>query len=172
MEYYVTVLFYPMRLIIISILLCTISTNCTRVVKTTIPEIRIIFQSLEDTDITKTEYCIIDSFTHFNEKAITDKGITYLITEFEGTKAGKWDKEIFPTAIIISKSRLNSLAHSFEHTPIYYSFSLPYFTKDKTSFLIYYKYYCGDLCAESSLKLFQKEKGKWVFIKNIFSVVS
>jgi hypothetical protein len=85
-----------------------------------------------------------------------------------------WTNEIFDSAKIISRNYLDSVArpNPFMKTPTHYSFSLPYFSKDKNSFIIYYNYYCGNLCAEYSLRLYKKINEKWTFATSFFRMVS
>lgn len=137
-------------------------------------ELRQIFKVLSEEDLTKTKYFIIDSIEQFDTKAIKQSGIKYFIAEPDDLKKGIWTNEIFDSAKIVPLNYLDSISKkdSFDRMPAHYSFSLPYFSKDKSSFIIYYNSYCGNLCAEYSLRLYNKINGKWKFIKTYFRVVS
>lgn len=133
-----------------------------------------IFKDIVATDSARPGYFLIDSIQDFKIKSIDQSGIKYLIASSDIVNSGVWTNEIFDNAKIISRKYLDSVAkpNSQMEPPSHYSFSLPYFSKDKKSFVIYYNYYCGSLCAEYSLRLYKKNKGKWVFIKSFFSIVS
>src|SRR5690606_25826591 len=96
------------------------------------------------------------------------------IADCNSTKSGIWTDNIYDSLVIISKKKLHSKFKDdqFVMTPANYSFSLPYFSKDKLTFIIYYNHYCGNSCAEYSLRLYRKINGKWTFIKTYFSMVS
>ncbi len=158
----------------ICIVISLLFLGCTHPVQINLNEVKQIFKTISEEDLTKTKNYIIDSFEHSNEKSITEDGVTYYAAEFEDSFKGVWTQDVFANAVIISHGKLDSLSQPdpMYHTPTHYSFSLPYFSKDKKTFLIYYNFYCGNLCAEWSLKMFKKEHGKWKFVKNLMYMVS
>jgi len=137
-------------------------------------ELKGIFQELLIDESSTHNYLLIDSIQDIEKKSIIQSDTTYTIANCDVVKNGIWTNEIFDNAKIISRNYINSVAKPdpFMKTPPHYSFSLPYFSKDKTSFVIYYNCYCGNLCAEYSLRLYKKINGKWTFIKTYFSIVS
>lgn len=137
-------------------------------------ELREIFFDILSVDSLSGKYYLIDSIEKIETTKIEISGTTYLVADCEIAKNGIWTESIYDSLAIISKNRLDSLTkgNKFEMTPANYSFSLPYFSKDKQSFIIYYNRYCGILCAEYSLRVYKKINGKWIFIKSVFSIIS
>lgn len=137
-------------------------------------ELQQIYYDILSADSLTGKYYLIDSITNYETKTINQSDTTYYIADCDITKNGIWTDNIYDSLVIISEGRLHSKAKGdqFVMTPANYSFSLPYFSKDKQSFIIYYNHYCGNLCAEYSLRLYKKIKGKWTFVKSYFSMVS
>jgi hypothetical protein len=137
-------------------------------------ELRRIYGDILTADSVTGKYYLIDSIENFDKKSITQSDTTYFIADCDNTKSGVWTDNIFDSLIITSVKKLHSISRPdpFTMTPAHYSFSLPYFGNDKLTFLIYYNHYCGNLCAEYSLRLCKKINGKWTFIKSYFSIVS
>jgi len=137
-------------------------------------ELKEIFTLLTISENTPHQYYLIDSIQYFERKSITESDTTYFKSNCNVVNAGVWTNEIFDSAKIISRNYLDSISRPdpLMRTPTHYIFSLPYFSKDKTSFIVYYNYYCGNLCAEYSLRLYKKINGKWTFIKTYFKMVS
>ena len=162
---------YKLPLIISIALLLLAAPQNTNVQKT---ELKNIAETLIGRDSVKPYYLLVDSIDHFKTKTKKLDGVRYTIASDEVVNAGLWTNEIFEKAHIISKNYLDSVvkANRRMEPPAHYRFSLPYFSSDKKSFIIYYNYYCGSLCAEYSLRLYKKVKGKWTFIKNFFLMVS
>jgi hypothetical protein len=148
--------------------------SCKQSISVDKSELKKIFTELIIADSVKTKYFLIDSIQNFEKKSIAQSNTTYLIASYSLANNGIWTNEIFDSAKIITNTQLQSISNSnpFTMTPVHYSFSLPYFSKDKKSFIIYYNYYCGNLCAEYSLRLYKYINGKWVFIKSYFKIVS
>jgi hypothetical protein len=148
--------------------------SCKQNISASSAEIKSIFQELMIADSSLKSYLLIDSIEGFERKSIIQSDTAYTIATCDVVKYGIWTNDIFDSAKIISRNYIDSIAkpNPFMKTPAHYSFSLPYFSKDKTSFIIYYNYYCGSLCAEYSLRLYKKIKGRWTFIKTYFSIVS
>ena len=137
-------------------------------------ELKQIFKEIISADSIETKYFLIDSILSFETKSIKQSGITYFIAKSDIINNGIWSAGLFDSARIISRHYLDSISESdpFRIAPVHYEFSLPYFSKDKKSFIVYYSYHCGMLCAEYSLRLYRKINGKWRFIKTYFSEVS
>jgi hypothetical protein len=137
-------------------------------------ELKQVYHDILSADSLTGKYYLIDSITNYETKIINQSDTTYYIADCDITKNGIWTDNIYDSLVIISKDRLHSKTKGdeFAMTPTNYSFSLPYFSKDKQSFIIYYNHYCGNLCAEYSTRLYKKINGKWTFIKSYFSMVS
>ena len=137
-------------------------------------ELRHIYSDILTADSLMERYYLIDSIENFEAKFIKQSDTTYYIATCDISKNGIWNDNLFDSLIIISKHKLHSFSKSnaFTITPSYYKFSLPYFSEDKQTFLIYYNHYCGNLCAEYSLREYKKINKTWTFIKTYFSLVS
>lgn len=137
-------------------------------------ELKQIYFDILSADSLTGKYYLIDSIRNFETKIINQSDTTYYVADCGITKNGIWTDNLYDSLVIISKDKLHSKAKGdkLEMTPANYSFSLPYFSKDKQSFIIYYNHYCGNLCAEYSLRLYKKINGKWTFVKSHFSIVS
>jgi hypothetical protein len=148
--------------------------SCRQTIQTDQLELKQIYYDILSADSLRGKYYLIDSIENFGTKTIKQSDTTYLIAECNSTKSGIWTDNINDSLVIISKEKLHSKAKGdqFAMTPANYSFSLPYFSKDKQTFIIYYNHYCGNLCAEYSLRLYKKINGKWTFVKTYFSMVS
>ena len=148
--------------------------SCRQTFQTDQVELKQIYHDILSADSLNGRHYLIDSIENFETKTIKQSGTTYFIADCNSTKSGIWTDNIHDSLLIISKKGLHSKVKGdqFVMTPANYSFSLPYFSKDKKTFLIYYDHYCGNLCAEYSLRLYKKINGKWTFIKTYFSIVS
>lgn len=146
--------------------------SCKKINSVEKTELKEIFSQLMSDEHLNRKYYLIDSIENFNTKSISESDTIYLIAKNEIVNKGIWTNYLYDSAKIISKTHLHSLAKTWGVTPPHYWFSLPYFSKDGNSFMIYYNYYCGSLCAESSLRLYKKINGKWEFIKTYYSIVS
>lgn len=125
-------------------------------------------------DLSNTEYLLVDSIMNFTKKSIEIEGTTYLICNVDGLQHGVWTKEMFDSASIAPRAFIDSVTRRGLplKIPNQYSFSLPYFSKDKNSFIIYYYHFCGSLCAEYSERLYKKINGKWTYVTTYAGVIS
>ena len=137
-------------------------------------EIRLIFHAIISGDSRHGSYYLIDSIVNYRLKMIDGYDQPCIIAESDETKSGVWCEGIFEKARIISGKKLQSLSQPdpFTMTPPHYRFSLPYFSKDKQTILIYYSYYCGNLCAERALRLYKLINGRWTYVESYQRVVS
>jgi hypothetical protein len=148
--------------------------SCSQHIQVDNLELKQIYSDIINADSLTRTFYLIDSIESFDKKTITQSDTTYLIADCDEIKHGIWTDKIIDSIEIISTDKLRSISkrEQFTRTPSHYSFSLPYFSKDKQTFLIYYNHYCGNLCAEYSLRLYKKINGSWTFIKSYFSMVS
>ena len=148
--------------------------SCEQPVPVSRIELRQIFRALQDNNLLKTKTYIVDSIDNFSTKRIKQEKVVYTIAKLADLKEGLWSNVVFDSAGIVSYHFIDSLSNidRYKTMPSHYRFSLPYFNKDKTAFIIYYNYYCGSLCAEYSLRLYKKISGRWTFIRNFFEMVS
>ena len=148
--------------------------SCHHKIQVDKSELKQIYTDILTADSLTGKYYLIDSIQSFDKKSITESDTTYFIANSEIIKNGIWTDNLFDSLKVISANKLHSISknNQFKLIPIHYTFSLPYFSNDMQTFLIYYNYYCGNLCAEYSLRLYKKINGKWTFIKSYFSMVS
>jgi hypothetical protein len=148
--------------------------SCRQFIQVDKSELKQIYHDILSSDSLTGKYYLIDSIRNYETKTIEQSGTTYYIADCDITNNGIWTDNIYDSLIIISKDRLHLKAKGdkFVMTPANYSFSLPYFSKDKQALIIYYNHFCGNMCAEYSLRLYKKMNGKWTFVKSYFSMVS
>src|SRR5262245_6590359 len=98
-----------------------------------------IYSDLINADYVKNEYYLIDSIQNFSTKSMRQSNVTYFIADCDIADKGIWTNDLFDSTRIISRKYLDSISKPdpFIMTPPHYSFSLPYFNKDQTSFIIY-----------------------------------
>jgi hypothetical protein len=148
--------------------------SCEQTVPVNRIELKQVFKAIDEGDLLKTKEYIVDSIDDFSTKSIRQEKIVYKIAELKELRNGLWSNVIFDSAKIVRYHFIDSISDTdrFKTMPSHYRFSLPYFNKDKTAFIIYYNYYCGSLCAEYSLRLYRKINGRWKFIKTFYRIVS
>ena len=151
-----------------------ISLSCHQKIRIDEQELKQIYNDILTADLLIDKYYLIDSIESFDKTFIKESDTTYSIAYSDMTKNGVWTDNLSDNLTIITADQLRSISknNQFKIIPAHYSFSLPYFSQDKQTFLIYYSHYCGNLCAEYSLRLYKKINGKWTFIKSYFSIVS
>jgi hypothetical protein len=150
-------------------------TSCSQHAQIDNSELKQIYSDILTADSLTGKYYLLDSIENFDKKSITQSYTIFFIADCNDIKDGVWTGNLFDSLIIVSADKLRSISKrdQFTMTPAhYYSFSLAYFSKDKQTFLIYYNHYCGNLCAEYSLRLYKKINDRWAFIKSYFSMVS
>lgn len=145
-------------------------------------EVKSFFAQVDDSSLTKRSFLLVDTVQkEWNDlfvrnasyqKALSDKDIQFIAEQVDNTPAAVWTNVVFDSARIVSEADIKRFQKNTGSTPVHYKFSLPYFSKDKKYCILYYDYYCGDLCAEQSLRLYKKENGKWIVIKTLFSFES
>jgi hypothetical protein len=113
---------------------------------------------------------------YLNEDTLlSQQDVRFIKYNVKNSPPSTWTRLIFPHAIISDRNELlrkNENAWKSAATTAYFELSLPYFNKRNDKCVIYYSFYCGWLCAESSLRLYKKIKGHWIFVKNYTYIVS
>lgn len=158
---------------------------CSHDDKTSIPnlaETKSFFEQVDDSILTKGSFLLVNTVqrewkdlfvrTASYQKALSDEDIQFISKQFDNTSIRNWTNDVFDSARIVSQDYIRNFQKNTGSTPVHYKFSLPYFSKDKKYCILYYDHYCGNLCAEQSLRLYKQENGKWTVIKTLFSVVS
>jgi hypothetical protein len=158
-------LLFPVMLLILS---------CNQPVPISQAELKQIFTDIIKEDSLTKPYYIVDSLERVEEKSLTEEGVTYKTSYCSAIKNNIWNSELFDSAKIVSKAYIDS---SFKNKNSdlalpRYRFTMPYLSEDKLSLLIYYDLYCGNLCAENSLRLYKRINGKWKYIKYYYRIVS
>ncbi len=166
----------PMKLYRVAILiwLPIFFVSCQEKIKIDDAELKLVIKSLEEEDLTKTKAIVLAEIDEINTIWLSIGDTSYYKNEADAVKHGIWTNQIFDSARIITKKQLDSMSapDPLYNTPEHYRISLPYFTKDKNLFMIYFSHYCGNLCDERSTRLYKKVNGKWVLVKYFFRSVS
>ena len=148
-------------------------------------EVKDFFAQLDDSSLVKDHFMLVDSVQYdswkqiFTTYALQDSSlarpdIDFMAAQMEVADQEVWTPDTFDSASIISKHYVDSLSKfcAAGHRPHYYIFSKPYFSRDKNYCVLFYNYYVGRNCAETSLRLYRKDRGKWLYVKSYFSIVS
>ena len=156
------------------IIMASILFSCKPTIRIDKSELAQIYNDILSADSLKFKCYLVDSIGNFKTKSITQSDTTYFLPFCDDVKNGVWPSNLHSRLVLTSKKKLHSIAKTnrLSLTPTYYIFSLPYFSKDKQTFIIYYNFYCGILCEESSLRLYKKIDGKWTFIKHHSGFIS
>jgi hypothetical protein len=147
-----------------------------------IAEIKSFFAKVDDSILTKRSFLLVDTVkakwkdlfvsTASYQKALPDDDIDFISKQLDQTTPAVWTNSMFDSARIVSSSYIAAFQKRTGLTPVHYTFSFPYFSKDKKYCVLYYDNYCGNLCAEQSLRLYKYENGRWTVVKTLFSIVS
>ena len=87
----------------------------------------------------------------------------------------RWNNKVAKGRQVISERKIsrifkdeNKYWNYFQkqYGPSFHCFSVPLFTCDKQTVVIYRSIHCGPLCGEGSIDVFVKSNGKWTFKKN------
>lgn len=113
---------------------------------------------------------------------LSETEIKYIDTKIAEMHRYKWNKELFPNAILIPTDTITKIFGDWrkygwaylnkKHIDKLYNFAPPIFLRDDTYCLFYYGYGCGDLCGQGEFALYKKENGKWVKWFSLFESIS
>jgi hypothetical protein len=100
--------------------------------------------------------------------------VEYIKGQLAADTQGTWRENLFDSIKVVPRTYIDKLAESdsIHLTPPYIELSKPYFSKDKQYCIFYYSYYCGNLCAEKTLKLYKRVNGRWTVVRNYYQIVS
>lgn len=148
--------------------------SCNQSVPISQVELKEIFMDIIKEDSITGTYFIVDSIEEVENKLLTEESVSYKISYCDALKNSTWKTEVFDHAKLVSKAYLDTTLNinSPDLVTPRYRFTMPYFSEDKQSLLIYYDLYCGSLCAENSLRLYKKINGRWKYIKYYYRTVS
>lgn len=107
------------------------------------------------------------------------------LTFIEGHAASRyqWQKTDFPSVKFVKEDTIKAVFRKafasdrwgYFHEHIgrdFNEFSMPVFIRNNTFCLFYSANYCGDLCAEGSLRLYKKEGAHWKLVKSYCDWIS
>jgi hypothetical protein len=95
--------------------------------------------------------------------------------QIEQNRNFKWNNKIAKDMQVISDKEISRIFKSKKklwkyfrekYGSSYHCFSVPLFTCDKLTVVIYRSTQCGPLCGDGSIDVFVKLNGKWTFKKN------
>jgi hypothetical protein len=175
-----------MRNILLLIVLVGLSTGCSKNRKTDREEIKNFFANISDAGFPKDKrFVLIDTFNDkewrndFKQWASLDtilsgKEIDFLVEKVRTAPPVIWKSGDFKNAKIVGKNYLDTVTRTepFILRPNVYSFSRPYFTRDKKYCIMYFDVYCAVLCAEESINVYKSQNGKWILIRRYVTSVS
>lgn len=159
---------------------------CSKTETTETEEIKQFFANISDRGFPKDKpFVLIDKFdakewkNDFKQWASIDsvlsgKQIDFLVQKVESSPPVVWKSEDFRNAKVVARNYLDTITRTepFILRPSLYSFSRPYFTRDKEYCIMYFDVYCGLLCAEESINVYKNENGKWILIRRYVTSVS
>lgn len=137
---------------------------------------------------------ISDSNTIFHGNFIDSHGngdtvfkpadIKYMKSQFAKLSSYSWKSNKIKWADIVSEKGIDKLFDlkkkgdawtKFEkkfHQHVFYDYSIPVFSADKSICAIYVGHHCGGLCGEGNIYVYQYKNGKWVVIRMYFLWIS
>ncbi len=148
-------------------------------------EVKDFFAQIDDSTFIRDNFLLLDSIPHeawknvFTAYAAADSVLPkqeadFIAGQMDDTETAVWNNTIFDSARIVSKKYIDSASKhtQYNERPHYYTFSRPYFSEHGDFCVLFYNYYIGAHCVETSLRLYKKEHRRWTFVKNYFSMVS
>lgn len=165
-QYYIPIMRKPITILLLTVLLF----SCQEHVDVDKPELKEIFKAVINSDTSKSKAFVVDSIQELETISLKIDSITYVTASCKMDNRGIWDKDLFENKKMISNRSLQSIIKETPKAklPVRYSFSLPFFSKDKKAFIIYRNYYCDSLCTVFSLQEFKKINSKWVFVNESY----
>src|SRR4051812_26918272 len=104
-------------------------------------ELRSFFSQLDDSALTKGSFLLVDTVqkewkelfirSATYQKALNKDDIQFIVEQFDNTPSIVWSNLIFDSARIVSNAYIATFKKKTGLTPVYYKFSIPYFSKDK-----------------------------------------
>lgn len=166
-----------------------IYTACTQSIRTDPNLIKGFFSQLDELRYNSTpgvysgrpfliDSIVVDKETFWqiasNEPLFSASDKKYIKGQLVADTLGVWSSNLFDNIKVVPYSFIDSAETQNKNRirPPYIKLSKPYFSKDNKYCLLYYHYYCGNLCAETTLKLYKVINGKWTIIKNYYQIVS
>jgi len=159
--------------------------SCRQKVHEDATQIKSFFFQLDDSILAKKQFLLIDSIDNGNwwkdifKRKIFDHELSikdwyFIYGQMKDAKESVWTNKYFDSAKIVSVKYISGLAkpNALDDVPTNYSFSKPFFSKDGKYCVLFYDKYCGFLCAKTSLRLYKKDNGKWLFIKSFYTIMS
>ena len=152
--------------------------------KTTRSEILEFINSFDKIDTTRIFY--LSSSNQF-EKIEEDLRVVFKDTAFSSFdkeffrkqikqhRNFKWNNKIAKNRQVISERKISKIFKDKQkwwkhfqkkYGSSYHCFSVPIFTCDKQTVIIYRSTHCGPLCGDGSIDVFTKVNGKWTFKKD------
>ncbi|WP_374949504.1 hypothetical protein [Mucilaginibacter sp.] len=110
----------------------------------------------------------------------TEKEKQYIRSEFLKMENESWSGNLYPDAKILTKDSLDKVSSKTDgdwqnfkkNVSTVYTFSRPIFLRHDKFVLFYVGYYCGNLCGEGSLAIYQQKDDYWIPTAIIYSWIS
>ncbi|SDQ01774.1 hypothetical protein SAMN05428975_6003 [Mucilaginibacter sp. OK268] len=162
-----------------------ILSSCVKPVDLDTKETKLLFNQISilkrDMLPYKRKFLVIDSVIYNDQfilrickESLMKDDIQYIKAQVASHIYIKWQQSVFDSLKVVDMKLIDSLSKPdpFIHTPSYIRLSKPYFSKKRDYCLLLYSYYCGNLCAESAVRLYRKVNGKWEFVESFGRMVS
>lgn len=176
-----------MKTIISTILLTLISSftygQCDKV-RISKQDISYFINSFDKIDTTKTFYLSSsnqfdkiqeDLRAVFNDTSFSSSDLDFFRQQIKQHRHFKWNNKIAKGRQVISARKISRIFKDKKkwwkyfqekYGSSYHCFSVPLFTCDKQTVVIYRSTHCGPLCGDGSIDVFVKLNGMWTFKKN------
>lgn len=159
--------------------------SCTQEIHEDVGKAKNFFSQLDDSILLNNEFLMVDSIENRKwwkdkfrnqifDKELSIKDWYFIYSQMKDAKGTVWTNKYFDSARFVSSEYIIGFSkpNPLDDVPTHYSFSKPFFSKDGNTCVVLYDKYCGFLCAETSLRLYKINKGRWLFIKSFYISLS
>jgi hypothetical protein len=136
--------------------------SCDRYVDVEKAELQKIFSDLIAADSIKPGFYLIGSIDSWEVIEMTVSDTTYKRAAADIVKDGLWTYQLFGNAKVISEEEYRHMEKKLSKRPAYYRFSLPFLSKDKQSFYIYYTHDSLTVNATKQFRQYRMINNTWV----------
>ena len=113
-----------------------------------------------------------------NDSLFTKADRDFIMNQVKQRKNPIWSDIYIDSTIFIKSKEIDSIFENFKvsggwkvfyetYGPDFYEMSLPYFTKNKKTCIIYISNHCGGLCGGGCVRIFRLENDHWKLYKKI-----
>lgn len=119
-----------------------------------------------------------------NDTIFKKSDFSFIQLQINQTRNFLWGSSLIDSAILIKAESIDSIFQNFKPSDTawrifrktfgkdFYRISIPLFTHDMNTCIIYIGHHCGGLCGEGSIMIFRRQKNKWTLYKTVAYWVS